>query len=71
MQSAYVGKTVRWYYATGTDGCIVYAENGNKVPKTDGAKPCLDLPAVFPADIDYQWYIDEAKSILNDIGVKE
>lgn len=69
MQSAYVGKTVRWYYATGTDGCIVYAENGNKVPKTDGAKPCLDLPAVFPADVDYQWYIDEAKSILNDIGV--
>lgn len=71
LESSYVGKTVRWYYATGTDGCIVYAENGNKVPKTDGAKPCLDLPDVFPADVNYDWYIAEAKSILNDIGVKD
>lgn len=69
LRSEYVGKTVRWYYAKYTDGCIVYAENGNKVPKTDGAKPCLDLPHVFPSDVDYEWYINEAKSILKDIGV--
>ena len=65
----YVGKTVRWYYATGMDGNFVYASNGNKVPNTDGAKPCLDLPAEFPTDIDYGWYLTEAKSILKDIGV--
>ena len=70
LQSEYIGKTVRWYYAKDTDGCIVYAENGNKVPKSDGAKPCLDLPDVFPSDVDYNWYINEAKSILKDIGVE-
>lgn len=63
-----LGKVIRWYYAKGEQGYIEYKTNGNKVPKTDGGKPLMDLPAVFPSDIDYDWYIKEAESILFDIG---
>lgn len=65
----YLGKAVRWYYGAGQTGHIAYAGNGNLVAKSEGAKPCMDLPDVLPPDINYQWYIDEAKSILHDIGI--
>jgi len=64
----YLGKVVRWYYAKGEQGYIEYKVNGNKVPKSDGGKPCMGLPAEFPNDIDYDWYIKEAEGILFDIG---
>jgi len=64
----YLGKLARWYYAVGVEGDIVYALSGNKVPKTDGAKPCMDLPAEFPDDIDYAWYEAEAQKIMISIG---
>jgi len=64
-----LGKAIRWYYALGVDGVIAYKTNGNTVPRTEGAKPLLDLPATFPADVDYRWYEREARSILMDIGV--
>ena len=65
----YLGKAVRWYYGAGQTGHIAYAGNGNLVAKSEGAKPCMELPHVLPPDINYQWYVDEAKSILRDIGV--
>jgi hypothetical protein len=64
----YLGKTCRWYYAKNEYGTINYVLTGNKVPKTDGAKPIMDLPDQFPNDINYQRYIDECKEILYDIG---
>lgn len=64
----YLGKSVRWYYAKGEDGQIVYAKSGNKVPRSEGSKPLMQLPDKFPDDVDYDWYIDEAYSILVDIG---
>jgi len=30
----------------------------------------MQLPKVFPVDVDYQWYCDETISILKDMGVK-
>lgn len=63
-----VGKTVRWYYAKGIDGTMNYAKNGNIVPRSKGAKPCLDLPDVFPDDVDFDWYIKEAAELMRDIG---
>ena len=65
----FLGKTVRWYYSDSIDGTINYKTNGNKVPRSEGAKPCLQLPYTLPGDIDYQWYINESKTILHDIGV--
>lgn len=65
----YLGKVVRWYYAQGEHGFIEYAGSGNKVPKSDGAKPLMDLPDEFPQDINYNWYIKETREMLFDIGV--
>lgn len=64
----FLGKSIRWYYAAGEDGEIVYAKNGNKVPRSEGAKPVMDIPAAFPNDIDYEWYEREAYRMLEDIG---
>ena len=65
----YLGKAVRFYYSLDGDQ-ISYKKNGNKVPKSDGSKPLMDLPDSIPEDLNYQWYIDEATSLLNDLGVK-
>lgn len=64
----YLGKAIRWYYATGTAGEIIYASSGNKVPKSEGAEPCMQLPDEFPEDIDYGRYESDAWQILKDIG---
>lgn len=64
----YLGKVVRWYYGTNSPGPIVYATNGNWVGGSYGATPCMTLPDILPADIDYAWYIAKARAILNDIG---
>jgi len=67
----YLGKMVRWYYSTEGDK-ITYSSNGNLVPKTaegKGVKPMMDLTEYRPADLDFQWYIDEAVSKLKDLGV--
>lgn len=65
-----LGKAIRWYYATGVAGAIHYATNGNTVPRSDGAKPIMDLPETFPNDIDYAWYSRECEEILMSIGAK-
>lgn len=64
----YLGKIIRWYYSKDAQGEIIYAKSGNRVPRTEGAKPCMDLPDEFPQDIDYEWYEREACAILEDIG---
>lgn len=64
----YLGKAVRWYYALGETGTINYKVNGFKVAGTDAARPLMEIPETFPEDVDHDWYIREATSILNDIG---
>jgi hypothetical protein len=64
----YLGKVLRWYYAIGETDCIRTVAHNSKVADSDGAKPCLDLPDSFPTDINYQWYLDKTRSILEEIG---
>lgn len=64
----YLGKVVRWYYPKNEAGYIAYVSSGNKVGKTDGARPVMDLPSEFPDDINYDWYINEAVEMLYDCG---
>ncbi len=64
----YFGKVVRWYYPKGEAGYISYVGSGNKVGKTDGARPLMDLPKEFPDDVNYEWYINEAVEMLYDCG---
>jgi hypothetical protein len=67
-QGEYLGKLIRWYYAVDAQGEIISAKTGNKVARTDNAKPLMNLPSEFPTDINYQWYVDEANKILKKVG---
>lgn len=67
----YLGKVVRFYYATGETGNLEYVKNGNKVPNSDGARPLMDLPELMPEDIDYGRYITETNKMLEEIGYYE
>lgn len=65
----YLGKIVRWYYAKGSQGCIVTSKGG-MVARTQGCRPLMQLePEDFPEDVDYAWYIQEAHDMLVDMGV--
>lgn len=63
----YLGRVVRWIYST-KGSPITYKKNGNKVAKSAGARPVMELGDKLPSDIDYSKYIDDAMSILDDIG---
>lgn len=67
---AVLGKAIRWYYGSDELDAIFYNTNGNTVPKSQGGVPLMDLPEEFPTDVDFTWYINEAKRILKDIGYK-
>lgn len=64
----FLGSSIRWYYATGVEGEMVIASSGNKVPRSDGAKPLMVLPHQFPTDVDFDWYVREAFKILKQIA---
>ena len=63
-RGAVLGKVVRWYRSWLSAETINYATNGNKVPLSDASVPLMDLPDTLPADIDYEWYIDEARKLI-------
>lgn len=66
-----LGKAVRFYYSTevAPDETINYAKNSNKVPQSDGARPCLDLPDQFPNDVDVERYVGMARMVFKQLGV--
>lgn len=64
----YIGKAIRYYYSEGESGFILYRSNGNTVPRSQGARPLMELPDELPDDIDYAWYIREAYAVLEDVG---
>ena len=41
------------------------------MPKSEGARPLMDLPDEFPEDVDFSWYVRESRRILVDIGYYE
>jgi len=63
-----IGKAIRWYYGADELDGIFYITSGNKVPRSDGAVPLMQLPEKLPSDIDFQWYINEANDMLKQIG---
>ena len=63
-----VGKAIRWYYSDTELDSMYYKTSGNKVPRSDGAKPIMDLPDEMPEDLDYKWYINEAINLLESLG---
>jgi len=69
-QGGYLGKAVRFYYSRDVDKeiCIHYAKNSNRVPMSGGARPLMDLPDIFPQDVDYPVYISMANELLKEVG---
>jgi hypothetical protein len=61
---------VRFYYSNAVDQneCIRYAKNSNKVPRSDGAQPIMDLPTAFPDDVEKERYVGMAMKVLKGIG---
>lgn len=64
-----IGKVVRYYHADDNPGPITYLKSGNRVPKSEGAEPCMELPDELPGNIDYELYEREAYARLDDMGV--
>jgi len=69
-RDAYLGKAVRFYRSSDIPltECITYSKNSNKVPKSSGARPLMELPDTLPSDIDYNFYINEANDLLKEVG---
>jgi hypothetical protein len=42
--------------------------SGNKVPKSEGAKPLMILPTQLPDDLDFDYYANAANQVLFDLG---
>jgi hypothetical protein len=68
-----LGKAVRFYYSADVqpDETINYAKNSNKVPQSDGGKPCLGFPDTFPEDVDFERYVGMAKMVFKQLGVND
>jgi hypothetical protein len=70
----YLGKVVRWYQSNDPAlEPIRYKSNGNKVPKTEGARACMTMvdKNAHPADLDYTWYRKEAIKIAIAVGCSD
>ena len=65
-----LGRVVRWYYGKGLTDAILTAERSAKVSESEGGKPIMTLPDVFPDDVDYDKYISIGYDDLKLIGVK-
>src|SRR5574340_166270 len=66
-----IGKAIRWYHSTLPVEPLVDGKTGNRIASSEGGMPCMELPETLPDDIDYDWYINEAESMLRGIGLNE
>lgn len=66
----YLGRAVRWYYATGCEDCYIIDKGSrNTVAGTKGCKPAMALPDSFPNDVHREHYINVAFEMLADLGM--
>ena len=66
-----LGKTVRFYSSRGSlmvDPFIHYVLSGNKVPRSSGCGPLMDLENWDLGDVNHQAYIDDAFKLLGEVG---
>ena len=67
-----LGKVVRFYYAKGCeDKYIAMKKSGNRVAKTLGSKPIMDIDPndPLPDDLNYEHYYQLCKEHCLDLGV--
>lgn len=64
----YLGKAVRFYASTGSKGEIITVKKGHLVGGSEGCRPIMRYDGQFPADIDYERYVNIANEHLNLLG---
>lgn len=64
----FLGSSIRFYYALNSGGEMVYAKNGNLVPRSTGAKPLLEMNGNMPEDLDYAAYDAVVDTVLKNIA---
>jgi hypothetical protein len=71
FKGKYIGKVCRWYWSNSPEASTLnYVKNGNKVANSDGSIPVMEIPDIFPNDIDYGRYYQEALEVLKLVGLK-
>ncbi len=71
-QGEALGRVVRWYISNSRDAApMLYAKNGNKVPRTDQARPMMTLTKGLPEDLNLDLYTLEARKMLKRIGATQ
>lgn len=68
-----IGKLVRFYKSTRLTACEIIKTDSVKgrqsnVPNSENCVPIQDLPETLPEDIDYPWYVHEARGLLKLIS---
>ena len=63
-----IGKAVRFYQCSTSNDSLVNAK-GDKVAKSDGCFPLMELPDTLPDDINYDYYIAEAIKLCKLTGI--
>lgn len=62
-----LGRVVRFYWSEDCDS-IIYVGSGKRVPKTDRARPIMELTDAMPSDLDRARYVEEAVKIAVEIA---
>jgi hypothetical protein len=66
-----LGKSIRFYSSRDAlmiDPAIHYKLNSNRVPKSGGCRPLMDLGEGLPDDLHYEAYINDAEKLLMGVG---
>lgn len=66
----FIGKVVRFYHSNESDISMSYKKSGNKVPDSENSRPIMNLESQFPSDVDIDYYIEKANSLLYVTGIK-
>lgn len=67
----YLGSAIRWFQSTCDLGAIHYRSNNNMVPKSEGARPIMEMDGTFPSDVDFGWYIRAARQMLRELAYEK
>lgn len=68
FRGEFIGKAVRFYQCANSTDSLVNAK-GDKVAKSDGCFPLMQLPDTLPDDINYDYYIAEAIKLCKATGI--
>jgi hypothetical protein len=67
----YLGKAVRFYASAGSKGEIITVAKGHLVGGSEGCRPLMRYDGQFPADVDFEKYVNMANEHLELLGFSE